>query len=201
MNKNLLIIFTRNPEIGKCKTRLAKTVGDENAFKIYKILLQHTVDLTLSLDFDKVVSYSEQIIENDIWDKNVYQKQQQIGEDLGIRMLNAFKNGFQSGYEKVVLIGSDILDLKQQHIKAAFTALNLNDVVVGPAEDGGYYLLGMNTLYPSLFCHKKWGTESVRHDTLNDLKDQKVALLAMLNDIDIYNDIKDYDNLKPYLLK
>lgn len=201
MNKNLLIIFTRNPEIGKCKTRLAKTVGDENAFKIYKILLQHTVDLTISLDFDKVVSYSEQIIENDIWDKNVYQKQQQIGEDLGIRMLNAFKNGFQSGYEKVVLIGSDILDLKQQHIKAAFTALNLNDVVVGPAEDGGYYLLGMNTLHPSLFYHKKWGTESVRHDTLNDLKDQKVALLGMLNDIDVYNDIKDYDILKPYLLK
>jgi len=201
MKKNLIIIFTRNPEIGKCKTRLAKTVGDENAFKIYKILLQYTVDLTKPLRFDKAVYYSLKINENDIWDKNIYQKHQQIGKDLGVKMLNAFKKSFYSGYKKVIIIGSDMLDLKQQHIEAAFTALKSNDVVIGPAEDGGYYLLGMNTLYSAIFYNKKWGTDSVGHDTLNDLKNQKVALLEMLNDIDIYNDIKDYDILKPYLIK
>lgn len=200
MNKNLLIIFARNPELGKCKTRLAKTVGNDNAFKIYKILLQHTLALTKQLRSDKAVYYSVQIIENDIWDKNIYQKFQQEGKDIGLRMLHAFKNSFQSGYEKVVIIGSDILDLKQQHIEAAFTALKYNDVVLGPAEDGGYYLLGMNKLYPAIFHNKKWGTRTVRYDTLNDLKNKKVILLEMLNDIDIYSDIKDHHDLKPYLI-
>jgi len=201
MNKNLLIIFTRNPELGKCKTRLAESVGNENALKIYKILLKHTLELTKQLKSDKAVYYSEQIRENDIWDKNIYQKHQQIGEDLGIRMLHSFKKSFQSGYENVVVIGCDILDLKQQHIETAFTALKSNDVVIGPAEDGGYYLLGMNKLYTNIFHNKKWGTSTVRGDTLNDLKNQKVILLELLNDIDIYNDIKDYDVLKSFLIK
>ena len=188
-NKNLLLIFTRNPELGKAKTRLAKTVGDETALEIYKFLLERTRDISSKVNADKAVYYSVKIRENDIWNPNIYQKHQQFGDDLGIRMLNAFKNGFEAGYEKVMIIGSDLYDLSEKNIEKAFVALNTNDVVIGPAEDGGYYLLGMNTLQENVFKNKEWGTASVRKDTLKDLSDKKVKVLAFKNDIDVYEDI------------
>ena len=189
MSKNLLLIFTRNPELGKTKTRLAKTVGDETALEIYKFLLEKTRDISSKVTSDKAVYYSVKIRENDIWNENTFQKHQQVGEDLGIRMLNAFKNGFEAGYEKVMIIGSDLYDLTTENIENAFLQLNTNDVVLGPAEDGGYYLLGMNSLHSTIFKNKNWGTETVRKDTLSDLKDKKVKLLAFKNDIDVYEDI------------
>ena len=189
MSKNLLLIFTRNPELGKAKTRLAKTVGDETALEIYKFLLEKTRDISSKVSSDKAVYYSVKIRENDIWNENTFQKHQQVGEDLGIRMLNAFKNGFKAGYEKVMIIGSDLYDLTSEDIENAFDELNNNDLVIGPAEDGGYYLLGMNSLHSTIFKNKNWGTETVRKDTLSDLKDKKVKLLAFKNDIDVYEDI------------
>jgi rSAM/selenodomain-associated transferase 1 len=189
MHKNLLLIFTRNPELGKAKTRLAKTVGDETALEIYKFLLEKTRDISSKVTSDKAVYYSVKIRENDIWNENTFQKHQQVGVDLGIRMLNAFKNGFDAGYEKVMIIGSDLYDLTSENIETAFNELNNNDLVIGPAEDGGYYLLGMNSLHSTIFKNKNWGTETVRKDTLSDLKDQKVKLLAFKNDIDVYEDI------------
>ena len=191
MHKNLLLIFTRNPELGKAKTRLAKTVGDETALEIYKFLLQKTCDISSKVNADKAVYYSIKIRENDIWNENTFQKHQQVGEDLGIRMLNAFKNGFEAGYQKVMIIGSDLYDLTSKNIENAFLQLDNNDVVLGPAEDGGYYLLGMNTLQENVFRNKNWGTETVRKDTLADLKDKKVKLLEFKNDIDVYEDIID----------
>ena len=186
---NLLLIFTRNPELGKAKTRLAKTVGDETALEIYKFLLEKTRDVSSKVTSDRAVYYSVKIRENDIWDSTIYQKHQQVGKDLGIRMLNAFKNGFEAGYEKVMIIGSDLYDLTSEDIENAFDELNNNDLVIGPAEDGGYYLLGMNSLHSTIFKNKNWGTETVRKDTLSDLKDKKVKLLAFKNDIDVYEDI------------
>tara|TARA_R110002072_G_scaffold196540_1_gene353932 strand:+ start:676 stop:1323 length:648 start_codon:yes stop_codon:yes gene_type:complete len=188
-SKNLLLIFTRNPELGKAKTRLAKTVGDETALEIYKFLLKRTRDISSKVNADKAVYYSVKIRENDIWNPDIYQKHQQFGEDLGIRMLTAFKNGFEAGYEKVMIIGSDLYDLSEKNIEKAFVALDQNDVVIGPAEDGGYYLLGMNDLQENVFKNKDWGTETVRKDTLNDLSDKKVKLLEFKNDIDVYEDI------------
>ena len=189
MSKNLLLIFTRNPELGKAKTRLAKTVGDKTALEIYKFLLERTRDISSKVSADKAVYYSVKIRENDIWDRNIYQKHQQFGEDLGIRMQNAFKNGFDDSYEKVMIIGSDLYDLSSENIEKAFKELDANDVVIGPAEDGGYYLLGMNSLQEKVFKNKKWGTETVRKDTLTDLIDKKVKLLEIKNDIDVYEDI------------
>ena len=189
MHKKLLLIFTRNPELGKAKTRLAKTVGDETALEIYKFLLEKTRDISSKVSSDKAVYYSVKIRENDIWNENTFQKHQQVGEGLGFRMLNAFKDGFEAGYEKVMIIGSDLYDLTSENIETAFDELNNNDLVIGPAEDGGYYLLGMNSLHSTIFKNKNWGTETVRKDTLSDLKDKKVKLLAFKNDIDVYEDI------------
>lgn len=201
MSKNLLLIFTRNPELGKCKTRLAKSIGDENALTIYKMLLQHTVEVTKNLSCDKSVYYSVKERENDFWDNSIYIKKKQYGDDLGERMKNAFNEAFGNGYEKVIIIGSDLYDLTQKHIENAFNKLESNDIVIGPALDGGYYLLGMKKLHEKVFQNKDWGTETVRQDTLSDLKDNTVHLLETLNDIDVFDDIKDYDIFKPYLTK
>lgn len=195
MSKNLLLIFTRNPELGKAKTRLAKTIGDKAALTIYKHLLNHTKKVTENLPCHKAVYYSVKVRENDIWEPNMYQKHQQFGVDLGKRMQNAFQNSFYEGYKKVIIIGSDLIDLSEKIIEEAFIKLETNDVVIGPAEDGGYYLLGMKNLQPDIFENKDWGTSSVRKDTLLDLKNKKTHLLEELNDIDVYEDLKKHDSL------
>ncbi|CAM1351830.1 TIGR04282 family arsenosugar biosynthesis glycosyltransferase [Tenacibaculum crassostreae] len=191
MSKNLLLIFTRNPELGKVKTRLAKTVGDKAALNIYTFLLHHTKEVTQNLSCDKAVYYSVKVREKDIWDATTYQKHQQQGESLGMRMQNAFQQAFDNSYEKVLIIGSDLYDLQEKHITEAFEKLHTNEVVIGPAEDGGYYLLGMKKLHPTIFQNKEWGTSTVREDTLNDLQNESVHLLETLNDVDVFEDIKD----------
>ncbi|CAL2092610.1 conserved protein of unknown function [Tenacibaculum sp. 190524A02b] len=191
MSKNLLLIFTRNPELGKVKTRLAKTIGDEAALAIYKFLLNHTKTVTTFGAFDKAVYYSVKVRENDIWDTNTYLKFPQQGSNLGERMKNAFQDAFDNNYDKVVIIGSDLYDLKAHHIEEAFEKLSTNDVVIGPAEDGGYYLLGLKKVHTNIFENKAWGTETVRKDTLNDLQNVSLHLLEPLNDIDVFEDIQN----------
>tara|TARA_B110000240_G_scaffold65217_1_gene74345 strand:+ start:491 stop:1135 length:645 start_codon:yes stop_codon:yes gene_type:complete len=199
MSKNLLLVFTRNPALGKVKTRLAKTIGDKTALEIYTFLLERTRDIAAKVTADKAVYYSVKIRENDIWDATIFQKHLQVGEDLGIRMLHAFKNGFETGYEKVLIIGSDLYDLTSETIENAFIALENNEVVIGPAEDGGYYLLGMNSLEEKIFKNKDWGTATVKKDTLEDLKDKKVFLLAPLNDVDVFEDIEHHPAFQKFL--
>ena len=199
MPKNLLLVFTRNPELGKVKTRLAKTVGNATALKIYTFLLKRTRDIAIKVSADKAVYYSVKVRENDIWDASIFQKHQQVGEDLGIRMLHAFKNGFKAGYKKVIIIGSDLYDLTYETIENAIIALENNEVVIGPAEDGGYYLLGMNSLEEKVFKNKEWGTETVRKDTLEDLKDKKVFLLGELNDVDVFEDIEHHPAFQTFI--
>ncbi len=189
--KNLLIIFTRNPELGKCKTRLAATIGDQSALDVYQFLLQHTVNITQELQITKEVHYSEKIRENDLWDPKIYDKKQQFGDDLGQRMENAFAAGFSSGFEHIIIIGSDMYDLGQIDLENAFGALESHDYVVGPAQDGGYYLLGMKSLHPKIFKHKTWGTATVLQETIKDIQNENIKLLEERNDVDYYEDIKD----------
>ena len=197
MNENLTLVFVRNPELGKVKTRLAKTIGDKDALKIYTILLQHTESVLHKVSSDKVVYYSEEIQSNDLWDNALYQKKLQKGADLGARMQNAFETAFKDTYEKVVIVGSDLFDLNPNHIKEAFTALENHEVVLGPSLDGGYYLLGMKKMHPAVFKNKQWGTDSVLESTLKNLNQQNVKLLEALNDIDTFEDLE----AQPELLK
>lgn len=198
-SKNLLLIFTRNPELGKCKSRLAAKVGNESALEIYKFLLNHTANITKNVNAAKQVYYSEEIWADDIWSDDFYDKKLQKGEDLGIRMANAFLEGFAAGYKRILIIGSDMYDLNKTYINNAFRALADADFVVGPAEDGGYYLLGMNTFKENIFRDKAWGTETVLKDTLNNLKNEKTTLLETRNDVDFYEDIADIDAFQPFL--
>ena len=197
MNKNLIIVFVRTPELGKVKTRLAKSIGDVSALTIYKLLLKHTATVLHDLSFDKVVYYSEKVEENDFWEARLFEKKRQKGADLGKRMQHAFETAFEKGYQKVLIIGSDLFDLKSIHITTAFEALENHDLTIGPSLDGGYYLLGMKELYPAVFKNKKWGTDSILGNTLKDLQQQNVKLLEALNDIDTFEDLQQ----QPKLLK
>ncbi len=198
MSKNLLMIFTRNPELGKVKTRLAKTIGEKAALNIYKFLLQHTVNITKCLQCDKTVYYSEKIKNSDIWDCSIFNKKIQKGIKLGERMQNAFSENLNN-YNKVIIIGSDMYDINQDHINAAFNELENHDTVIGPATDGGYYLLGLKSMNKEIFKNKEWGTSTVLENTLQNLKNVNVFLLEELNDIDIYDDIKNNKVFKPFL--
>lgn len=198
-SRNLLLIFTRNPELGKVKTRLAKDVGDETALEIYKFLIEHTVSVTKDLAVTKEVHYSVKIRENDLWDDAIFSKKLQKGESLGDRMHYAFEQGFKTGYQNIIIIGSDLYNLNEKDISEAFTHLKEYDAVVGPAEDGGYYLLGMNSLTSQVFKNKKWGTDSVLQDTLADLKNLNVKLLEPRNDVDYLEDIKDVEAFQKFL--
>lgn len=198
-HKNLLIIFTRNPVLGKVKTRLAKTVGDKTALDIYTFLLKKTKEITLDSPCDKVVYYSEKIIKNDIWNCNSFRKEVQFGEDLGAKMKNSFYDAFENNYRKVVLIGSDIYDLESYHINEAFKKLETNDVVMGPALDGGYYLIGLKKMHPKIFDNKKWGSSTVREDTLKNLEKVDVHLLPILNDVDVIEDIEHHPAFTKFL--
>lgn len=200
-SKKALIIFTRNPELGKCKTRLAATIGDENALFVYKLLLKHTATFSSKVTADRYVFYSEKVRKEDLWDDIVFRKKLQKGNNLGERMQNAFSELFEMGYEKVIIVGSDIYDLQAEDIEDAYKAMGSNDFVIGPAEDGGYYLLGMKNLKAELFKNKEWGTDSVLEHTLKDLEEESVTKLQEKNDIDVYEDIKDIKFFQKYLLK
>lgn len=198
MTRNALIVFARNPELGKCKTRLAKVIGDYNALEVYKFLINHTATIASKVNCDSYVFYSENITKNDSWDDSYFNKRLQYGADLGERMNNAFEILFKDGYEKVVIIGSDLLDLNEIIIENAFTALESNDITIGPAEDGGYYLLGMKALHQTVFNIENWGTETVYQQTISKLIHNSVYVLEMLNDIDTIEDLKPYEVFKKY---
>ena len=193
--EELLIIFTRNPELGKVKKRLAAGIGDESALKVYKYLLRHTVEVTENLQVEKWVFYSEEIPEEDIWKTENFSRKLQQGKELGEKMEKAFSEAFQNGFQKVVIIGSDLYDITEEDLKMAFLALDDHNYVLAPAQDGGYYLLGMKKETPKLFSHKDWSTEKVFQQTLEDLKQEKVKLLPVRNDIDTFEDMQQHAEL------
>lgn len=194
-----MLIFTRNPELGKVKTRLAATIGDENALEIYNYLLLHTKNIVCKIEADKRVLYSENIQENDIWDKLIFDKKLQNGNDLGEKMKNAFDDGFKEEYEKIIIVGSDLNDLEVSDIENAFAELEKNEVVIGPAEDGGYYLLGLKFIPNGIFSNKNWSTETVLKETLEEIQHLKYSLLKTKNDIDTIEDIKNIEVFQKYL--
>lgn len=201
MKSDLLIILVKNPVLGKAKTRLAATIGDESALEIYKILLERTRLETTQLSTDKVVYYSDFIDHSDLWDNDKYFKMLQPSGDLGNKISSAFNQAFTDGYQRVCIIGSDSYDLKQAHLESGFSALQRNEAVIGPAEDGGYYLLGISQMNAKLFEKKIWSTDTVASDTIKDFKALNLSyeVLPALNDIDTEADLGNW--AKPILEK
>lgn len=195
--ENALIIFVRNQQKGKVKTRLAKDIGDDKALEVYKYLLQHTRDISAGCNFSHFIFYSDYVHINDLFDDDIFTKFVQQGNDLGERMMNAFIKVFELGCKKVCIIGSDCLELDTETLQAAFNGLEKNDLVIGPSVDAGYYLLGMKMLHPVLFTGKDWGTSTVLDDTFETIDQLALAYaeLSHLNDIDTIEDLLETDIL------
>jgi len=194
MNPLALIIFIKNLELGKVKTRLAKTVGDEKALDIYKALLLHTKDVALQLNADRMLYYSEDIPEKeDMWPEDDFQKYIQYGEILGERMFYAFEDAL-AVHDKAIIIGSDCASLTPEIVAEAFDALDRFNFVIGPATDGGYYLLGMKKLQIELFQQMPWSSDQVLPETLRRINalGKTVYKLPELSDIDYEEDWKKH---------
>lgn len=189
--KQRLIIFYRNPQLGKVKNRLAITVGEERALALYLLMAAHARDISLMISADRVVYYSEYIDTEDNWLNQDFDKRLQQGNTLGEKMNYAFEESFRLGYESVCIIGTDCFELTSEILDKAFVALETNDSVIGPAADGGYYLLGMNRYIPEFFRNKTWSTNSVCPDTLEDFKRLRLhyQVLPTLHDVDNASDL------------
>ncbi len=189
-----LIIFIRNPVLGQVKTRLAKTLGDAKALEAYRLMLAHTLAITKSLSCDKFLYYADAPDITDEWPNEVFRKRMQATGDLGEKMSAAFDELFREGYDEVVIIGSDCLDLSESVIEEALKCLHDKPVVIGPSGDGGYYLLGMNSLVKALFVNKSWSSDRVFSATVRDLEEAglEYKTLQLLNDVDEEKDLPGY---------
>ena len=194
-DRSAVLLFIKSPEKGKVKSRLAKAIGEDAALDVYKCLVWHTLEnLKAGKYLFRLCFYppdSGAIIEN--WLGNTYSSAPQHGRDLGERMKSAFVKAFSDGAEKVLLIGSDIPDLSISLVDNAFNALDTSDAVIGPARDGGYYLIGFNraSFLPDIFHGIAWSTDSVFYQTMKVFGKSglKVHVLRVLSDVDTFDDL------------
>jgi len=187
-DKAALIIMIKNPVMGRAKTRIAYTTGDEEALRIYKLLLAHTREVTSKTSLDKYLYYSDHI-EDDEWSENIYNKRVQSKGDLGQRLRSAFLE-LSKYYNRMIVVGSDCAEIESEHIKVASEKLLENDIVLGPVQDGGYYLLGMRGYHPEVITDIEWSTEVVAQQTLLKAKQKGLSFdkIEMLHDIDYHED-------------
>jgi len=188
----LLLIFVKHPQAGKVKTRLARSIGHEKAVAVYQELLTFTRTITKPLTATKAVFYGNFVPPTDLWAEAGFPRKMQVGESLGDRMCQAFQWGFAEGYQKILIIGSDCPHISTALLEDAFAQLDTHDFVIGPAKDGGYYLLGMKTLLPTVFEQKEWSTNSVFEATCRDIQDAGMSVfhLPTLSDIDVIDDLQ-----------
>lgn len=193
MPEKALIIFIRNPELGKVKTRLAKEAGHQKALDIYVALLDHTRNVSLQVVAERHLFYYGQLNHQDTWNNQKFHKRVQEEGDLGHKMLSAFERVLDRN-DKAVIIGSDCPQITSDIIEIAFSSLDNSDVVIGPSIDGGYYLLGMKEVHPDLFKDIMWSTEHVFDQTIHRVQKLQLTYTALstLSDVDHLKDWEKY---------
>jgi uncharacterized protein len=195
-SKQRLIIFTRYPEPGKTKTRLIPALGTVGAANLQREMTEHTIfqvqELQKAIAISVEVRFAGgnlQLMQDWLGSDLVYQSQ---GEgDLGSRMARSLFDAFQSGAEKVIIIGTDCPGVNVQVLATAFEKLHTSDLVLGPAIDGGYYLIGLRQPIPELFVNIEWGTAQVFHKTVEIAQKLHVSYvnLSPLGDVDRPEDL------------
>ena len=198
-NKQCLIIFTRYPEPGKTKTRLIPVLGPENAAKLQRQMTEYTLMQSRKLERDLPVLITvyftggtQKLMAEWLGTDISYQPQSE--GNLGKRMYAAFAQAFLTGMERVIIIGIDCPDLTSSVLAEGFNALQENDLVLGPAEDGGYYLIGLRSLIAELFGEIKWGTAEVLAKTkkIGNQLNLNIHYLRVLNDVDLPEDLSTW---------
>ena len=197
MSEKAVIIFARYPVDGKVKTRLSKTLGDKFATAFYKTCAEHTFAVANKFRQDSGASvflYCSEESEINLvkeWIGYDFIFDFQKGNNLGLKMANAFATVFNAGYKKVNIIGTDAPAINPGLIDDAFTRLDKYDAVIGPSDDGGYYLLGLNKNNRDLFENIEWSTNIVFEKTIEKLNNMKMSFyrLEELTDIDTEDDL------------
>lgn len=196
MSRPILLVFLKPPRPGIVKTRLARSLGEADAAGLYRVLAEEVVRRTqpAGADYDRRFYYAPQDAraEAEAWLPNEDWRAQE-GEDLGERLKTAFAAAFAEGRKRVVAIGGDTPWLGHARIREAFAALDRHDVALGPARDGGYYLIGLRTEHPELFADVPWGTSGVLEATLRHASSSGLTVrrLPALADIDTVDDIRN----------
>ncbi len=190
-----LIIFTRVPIEGRVKTRLSPPLDADEAAEIQRCFLQDILDTAAHADrCEIVVAYTPSDRRNLLKDVLTPLKPlvPQRGKDTGERMRNAFQDVFEKGYERAVLIGTDIPTLPLRYINEAFELLDSREIVVGVNADGGYYLIGMQKPVKNVFEGIDWGTDRVLEQTFSRIEQKrlKLACLDVWYDVDTPEDLK-----------
>jgi len=184
-----LILFLKYPEPGKVKTRLGAELGFELAAKLYELFIKQTFELAQNCSARQIFVAYEPLDRKDEFAEFVPKKFAifpQEGKNLGERMLNAFQDAFARGYKNVAILGSDSPSLPFENIDDAFEKLSKSDLVLGPAEDGGYYLIGLNKAHCGLFENIEWSSDSVLQLTIESAKKLQLSyeLLPSWYDVD-----------------
>lgn len=198
-DKNALLIFVKNPIKGAVKTRLASTIGDDEALRAYKLMLLHLRSIISVMPHtarrhkitDIYIYYDSRIPRHNIWPEDVKLKLQ-TGGDIGERMSAAFRQ-MCPRYNKCVLIGSDCPSIRMHHFWEAFDVLEEKQVVLGPSEDGGYYLVGMQELQEVMFSNIEWSTTGVLQSTelILEKQDLSYGFIDTLKDVDYEDDYRE----------
>ncbi len=203
MAKERLIVFTRYPEPGKTKTRLIPALGALGAATLQRQMTKYVLCQARELQNFHPVSVEvrfaggeQQLMQK--WLGTDFQYVAQGTGDLGYRMTKAIADACKNKIESVAIIGSDCPQLNAVVIAQAFQLLHQNcDLVLGPALDGGYYLIGVNRLIPELFIDIDWGTERVLKQTVNiaEKLNLAIAYLPTLADVDRPEDLYIWQNM------
>ena len=192
---NAVIVFIKAPEKGRVKTRLAKGVGDAAALELYRCFVMDVLDMVRATPWDLRVYYYPEDAYDPVrtWLGDDFDFFPQKGSNLGDKMENALADTFAAGYERAVLIGSDLPDLPSRIIDTAFKGLEQCRAAIGPSRDGGYYLIGFTAtgFTPRIFHDIPWSTNQVFDMTLNRFKEYQVShyTLPVWQDIDTQTDL------------
>lgn len=184
-------LFLKAPRLGTVKTRLARDIGPERAVAVYRTLVAHQAG-TIPAEWEVVVYFAPRDAEPEMrdWLEPLFPRglrlEPQCGGDLGRRLEEAVRQEFQRGTTRLFLLGGDCPGISSEYLAEADKVLNGNDLVIGPAEDGGYVLLGLTAPAPTLFAGIAWSTEVVLEQTLAAARRQglHVGLLPPLEDVD-----------------
>ena len=197
MNNNILL-FVKHPENGGVKTRLAKDIGDTAAVSLYKCFVEDILSSLQSINARIWVCYYPESAKDDmaVWLGSNYIYVLQKGENLGKRLQHCFKSSFDKGFEKTIVLASDIPEISENIINNAFKCLEYKDAVIGPSYDGGYYLLGFNkkSYAAQIFEDISWSTNLVYEETLGKIEAYKLqySVLDKINDMDTIDDIRKF---------
>jgi rSAM/selenodomain-associated transferase 1 len=191
-----ILVFVRVPEAGKVKARLSRDLDEDTVYKLYTFFVLDLLDTLRKGNYPFRICFYPPDAEEKMADwlgRDLFFIPQS-GKDLGERMKNAFMEIFSRGYSEVLLIGSDIPDLPDRITDEAFNGLENNEAVVGPAFDGGYYLIGFkkDTFLPGIFGGIEWGTDTVFPRTMEIFKKNRcrVHVLTKWRDVDRLDDLR-----------